>query len=130
MNVRTTPPMDKATFFRWLERQERRHDLVDGVPRMLPYVTRYHERIATNVVLLLGKVLDHRILGLPDELRSITATDLKSPDLHAPIREYAPVMVQSADLTIGTRGKKQDESIFSIVLQWNLRGSLNFLAEF
>jgi Uma2 family endonuclease len=58
MNVRTLPSMDKATFFRWLERQERRFELVDGVPRMLPYVTRHHERIATNIVLLLGKVLD------------------------------------------------------------------------
>jgi hypothetical protein len=30
MNVRTDVCMDKAQFFDWLERQERRHELADG----------------------------------------------------------------------------------------------------
>ena len=58
MNVRTLPSMDKATFFRWSERQERRFELVDGVPRMLPWVTRHHDRITTNIVMFLGRTLD------------------------------------------------------------------------
>lgn len=58
MNVRTTLPMDNATFFRWLERQEQRHELVDGVPRTLPNVTRHHERITANLVIVLGRLLD------------------------------------------------------------------------
>lgn len=58
MNIRTTPPMDKATFYRWLERQERRHELVDGKPRMLPFVTSNHSRITTNILALLVKALD------------------------------------------------------------------------
>lgn len=58
MNIRTTPPMDKATFYRWLERQERRHELVDGKPRMLPFVTSNHARICRNLIGLLISLLD------------------------------------------------------------------------
>jgi Uma2 family endonuclease len=61
MNVRTTLPMDKETFFRWIERQERRFELVDGVPRMLPRVKSNHNRITMNVVLLLGERLDRDV---------------------------------------------------------------------
>jgi Uma2 family endonuclease len=58
MNIRTTLPMDKATFYRWLERQERRHELVDGKPRMLPYVTSNHARICRNLIGILISLLD------------------------------------------------------------------------
>lgn len=64
MNIRTTPPMDKATFYRWLERQERRHELVDGRPRMLPFVTSNHSRITTNIVILLGSLIDRQQLDI------------------------------------------------------------------
>lgn len=64
MNVRTTPPMDKATFFRWLERQDRRHELVDGAPRMLPRVTANHNRIAVNVLLFIGNALDRSVYDI------------------------------------------------------------------
>lgn len=60
MTLLSTPPMDKATFYRWLERQERRHELVDGKPRMLPFVTSNHSRITTNVVILLGALVDRK----------------------------------------------------------------------
>lgn len=58
MNVLTAPRMDKASFWRWLSAQERRFELVDGVPRMLPHVTRHHDRICTNLVVFLAQVLD------------------------------------------------------------------------
>ncbi|WP_406853816.1 Uma2 family endonuclease [Alsobacter sp. KACC 23698] len=61
MNIRTAPPMDKATFYRWLERQERRWELADGVPRMLPWVTSNHARICTNLVAWLAAHLDRDV---------------------------------------------------------------------
>jgi Uma2 family endonuclease len=53
MNVRTDVRMDKAQFFAWLERQDRKHELADGRVVMLPWVTRPHARICTNVVVAL-----------------------------------------------------------------------------
>lgn len=64
MNMITAPPMDKATFYRWLERQERRWELVEGVPRMLPYVTSSHARVCTNIMALLLAVLDRDVYDI------------------------------------------------------------------
>ena len=50
MNVRTHVRMDKAQFFDWLEHQERKYELADGRVVMMPWVTRPHARICTNVV--------------------------------------------------------------------------------
>ncbi|HEX3179775.1 MAG TPA: Uma2 family endonuclease [Beijerinckiaceae bacterium] len=50
MNVRTDVRMDKAQFFEWLEHQERKYELADGRVVMMPWVTRPHARISTNVV--------------------------------------------------------------------------------
>jgi Uma2 family endonuclease len=58
MNVRTNVRMDKAQFFDWLERQERRHELANGSVVMMPWVTRPHARICTNVVAALLARLD------------------------------------------------------------------------
>lgn len=64
MNVRTDVRMDKAQFFDWLERQDRKHELADGRVVMLPYVTRPHSQICTNVILALGARLDPARFGI------------------------------------------------------------------
>jgi Uma2 family endonuclease len=64
MNVRTDIRMDKAQFFDWLERQDRKHELADGRVVMLPYVTRPHSQISTNVILALGARLDPARFGM------------------------------------------------------------------
>src|SRR3954453_19713709 len=53
MNVRTDVRMDKAQFFDWLEHQKRKYELADGRVVMMPWVTRPHARICTNVVVAL-----------------------------------------------------------------------------
>jgi len=64
MNVRTNVRMGKAQFFDWLEHQERKHELADGRVVMLPYVTRPHSQICTNVILALGARLDRTQFGI------------------------------------------------------------------
>jgi Uma2 family endonuclease len=58
MNVRTNVRMDKAQFFDWLEHQERKYELADGRVVMMPWVTKAHARICTNVVAALLARLD------------------------------------------------------------------------
>jgi Uma2 family endonuclease len=58
MNVRTDVRMDKAQFFDWLEHQDRKYELADGRVVMMPWVTRPHARICTNVVVALTQRLD------------------------------------------------------------------------
>jgi Uma2 family endonuclease len=64
MNVRTDVRMDKAQFFDWLEHQGRKYELADGRAVMLPYVTRPHSQICTNVMLALGLRLDPTRFGI------------------------------------------------------------------
>jgi Uma2 family endonuclease len=64
MNVRTEVPLDKAQFFDWLEHQERKHELADGRAVMLPWVTRPHAYICTNVLLALAARLDRDRYGI------------------------------------------------------------------
>jgi Uma2 family endonuclease len=64
MNVRTDVRMDKAQFFDWLEHQERKYELADGRVVMLPYVSRPHSQICTNVILALGARLDSTRFGI------------------------------------------------------------------
>jgi Uma2 family endonuclease len=64
MNVRTDVRMDKAQFFDWLDHQERKHELADGRVVVLPYVTRPHSQISTNVILALGARLDPAGFGI------------------------------------------------------------------
>jgi Uma2 family endonuclease len=58
MNAVADIRMDKETFYRWVERQERRHELVDGRPVMMNGVTFDHARIASNLARLLLKLVD------------------------------------------------------------------------
>jgi Uma2 family endonuclease len=64
MNLRTDIRMDKDDFYRWLERQERRFELVDGRPGRMNGVTFDHGRIATNLVAMLHRSLDHSRFAL------------------------------------------------------------------
>jgi len=64
MNVRTDVRMDKAQFFNWLEHQERKYELAEGRVVMLPYETRPHSQICTNLILALGARLDPTRFGI------------------------------------------------------------------
>ena len=55
MNAVADIRMDKETFYRWVERQERRHELVDGRPVMMNGVTFDHARIASNLARLFAE---------------------------------------------------------------------------
>lgn len=52
------PSMSIEAFFRWAERREGRYELVDGVPHLLPWVKRNHNRIAVNIVSALARQID------------------------------------------------------------------------
>lgn len=58
MSVRPDVRMDKDQFFAWLDRQERRHELMDGRVVVLPFVTRNHMRMGVNVCAALIARLD------------------------------------------------------------------------
>jgi Uma2 family endonuclease len=58
MNLRTAPAMDKATFRRWLEHQERRFELVEGRPRVLPHFAMTHARICGKLFTMLTARID------------------------------------------------------------------------
>jgi len=58
MNVHARRIMTFAEFERWAERQERKHELVRGEPRMLPYVKLEHSRITLRVIVALEPQLD------------------------------------------------------------------------
>jgi Uma2 family endonuclease len=52
------PPVDRETFQRWVERQERRYEWVRGEIIMMTEVSRGHALIVTRLVIALSKVLD------------------------------------------------------------------------
>jgi Uma2 family endonuclease len=58
MNVVARRIMDKTSFFSFIERQERKHELVDGVVAMMTYLSSNHARICTNVIATLVTRLD------------------------------------------------------------------------
>ena len=66
MNLHTPSPsprarsmsMSKPAFFEWLATKHERYELVGGVPRLLPWVKRNHNRIVVNLVGLLTRALD------------------------------------------------------------------------
>lgn len=58
MNAPTDLRMDKTQFFAWGELQEERYELANGRIVVLPFVTRNHERVVTNLVIALGQHLD------------------------------------------------------------------------
>ena len=58
MNIQTPPKMTIDAFMRWGQRQERKFELVRGMPVMLPYVRRNHSIVAGNLHFELRKQLD------------------------------------------------------------------------
>ena len=64
MNIQSRPTMTVDAFFDWSERQERRYELVDGVPRMLPWVKRNHSTIVSNLDFALQSRLDRALYAV------------------------------------------------------------------
>lgn len=66
MNVQSRPidepeKMSVEGFFRWADGLDARYELVDGVPRLQPWVRRSHSLIASNIAFALQTQLDrHR----------------------------------------------------------------------
>ena len=63
MNLQSRPdipplPMTIDQFFDWAAQQERRYELVDGVPEVLPFVKRNHSRIVSNLLVGLSRQID------------------------------------------------------------------------
>jgi len=47
-------PWTEEAFFTWLDRQERRYELVAGAPRAMVGATQRHDRIVTNLIVALA----------------------------------------------------------------------------
>jgi Uma2 family endonuclease len=52
------PPMSKAAFLHWVQRQERRHELKNGHAIMQAGSTKRHNRICINFIKVLTSQLD------------------------------------------------------------------------
>ena len=82
MNAVTDITMDKETFYRWSERQERRFELVDGRAVMMNGVTRDHARIAGNITKLLMALVDgERLDVLSAEFAVEIGDTVRYPDI-------------------------------------------------
>jgi Uma2 family endonuclease len=79
------PPMSKAAFLRWVQRQERRYELKDGRTIMQAGVSRNHARLVAKLLTALTTRLD------PD-VWAVTASDL-AVEIGDDIR-YPDVMVE------------------------------------
>ncbi|WP_306117900.1 MULTISPECIES: Uma2 family endonuclease [unclassified Roseitalea] len=88
MNVQSPPKMNFDEFMRWGQRQDRKYELVRGVPAMLPYVRRNHSLIAGNVYFALRSRLD-------GDAYSVHAGDFAIPTGDDTMR-YADVFVETA----------------------------------
>jgi len=66
MNIHARRTMTYEEFERWAERQERKHELVRGEPRMLPYVKFAHTDIANTVRALLFGQIDLSVHAIAD----------------------------------------------------------------
>lgn len=88
MNVQSPPKMSFDEFMRWGQRQDRKYELVRGVPVMLPYVRRNHSLIAGNVYFALRSRLD-------GDAYSVHAGDFAIPTGDETMR-YADVFVEKA----------------------------------
>jgi Uma2 family endonuclease len=53
MTIRLDHPTDPDAFLRWLERQDRKYELVDGDLIMMTGVSRRHARVASNLLFAL-----------------------------------------------------------------------------
>lgn len=81
-------PMTKAAFLRWVQRQERRHELIDGRVVMQAGVSKNHARLVIGVVTTLCNRLDM-------DVWAVTASDL-AVEIGDNIR-YPDVMVEPRD---------------------------------
>ena len=91
-------------FFKWLERQERRFELVEGAPQMLPFVKRAHSRIVSNIDHFLQTRLD-RSAFLVHQGDFAVRTGKRS------IR-FADVMVEPTDAPMD--GRSTEEAILIV----------------
>lgn len=83
MNVRTNLLMDETTFFEWLERQERKHELVDGRPVIQPGVSGGHAALALQIVELVKEQLDttHWMALVSDFAVRVGPRKIRYPDV-------------------------------------------------
>ena len=58
MNVQSTPRMSVDAFFRWMEGEDGKYELVNGMPRLQPWVKRSHSLIVGNIDFALKSRLD------------------------------------------------------------------------
>jgi Uma2 family endonuclease len=54
MSARADRRMTADEFFTWHERQERRHELIDGVPVAMAGAKRRHDQVVVNATILIG----------------------------------------------------------------------------
>ncbi|WP_349364365.1 MAG: Uma2 family endonuclease [Roseitalea porphyridii] len=66
MNVQSPPKMSFEEFMRWGQRQDRKYELVRGVPVMLPWVRLKHSRIVMALVQTIGPQLQGAEYELAD----------------------------------------------------------------
>jgi len=66
MNVQSPPKMSFEEFMRWGQRQDRKYELVRGVPVMLPWVRLKHSRIVMALVQTVGPQLQGTEYELAD----------------------------------------------------------------
>jgi Uma2 family endonuclease len=57
MTIRLDHPTDPDAFLRWLERQDRKYELVDGELIMMTYVSKRHAVLASRLTVLLDRLL-------------------------------------------------------------------------
>lgn len=83
MNVQSLPSMTIDRFFHWSAAQDRRYELVEGVPRMLPYVTHNHSTIVMNLSGHLWRGLDpsRYHVGCADFAVETSSGNLRFPDV-------------------------------------------------
>ena len=83
MNIQTPPKMTIEAFERWVALQERKHELVEGVPVMSPETTRNHSVTIGRIFHCLARQIDpamHNLHGghfaIPTGERSIRLPDI------------------------------------------------------
>ena len=87
--------MDKARFFDWIAHEECRYELAHGRVSMLPFVTRHHALICSNIMISLGTRLDRSAYG-------VTQGDFAVETGEDSVR-YADVMVEPFAVDGGAR---------------------------
>ncbi|MBX9698439.1 MAG: Uma2 family endonuclease [Acetobacteraceae bacterium] len=75
--------LTEAQFFAWLERQETRHELVDGQPQAMVGTTRRHDRITANIIAALhGRLRGGRcVVNTADTAIRIPGGNIRYPDV-------------------------------------------------